>query len=260
MRMEDYLKVEATAVRRCPARQLCPIGALCEEMTSEDEENPLFPAIVDCPRGQIAWTDPHSEQRVFFIKSGIFSCVSGLDNDQEVPFALYGCGHAAGLGELYIPRTVGRTYYLRAISHGTLCSLPAKPLRRRLESTPQAYALAVMSSALTNLSSAAYAQEKLVSRPLLSERIALLIIRLRHLAAREGRDLDEIRLTHEELAALVASDRTSVSRALQRMAQDGLVELGYRRIKPTAGFDSLEGLDALRGDACAQFHPAPTKL
>lgn len=188
------------------------------------------------------------------IKSGVFSCVSSLEQDKEVPFALFGRGHAVGLSELYIPRTVGKTYYMRALTHATVCSLPAKPLRRLIESCPTPYALGVMSAALTNISSASYAQAKVVSKPLLSDRLAMVLIRLRDLAAREQRDLREVHLTHGELAALVSSDRASVTRALHKMEQLGLVEVGYRSI---ALLPKLAELADLYGDACAQFHLPP---
>lgn len=43
-------------------------------------------------------------------------------------------------------------------------------------------------------------------------------------------------------------------RALHKMEQEGLIELGYRciRILP-----ALNNLDALAADACAQFHMPP---
>lgn len=254
MLMDDYLKGDSTAVRHCPSRGVCPLGALCEKMTRDEEEYPLFPTLLPIDRGQLLWTDPHSEQRVFVIKSGVFSCVSSLEQDKEVPFALFGCGHAVGLSELYIPRMVGKTYYMRALTHATVCSLPAKPLRRQIESAPAPYSLGVISVALTNISSASYSQAKAMSKPLLADRLAMVLIRLRDLAARERRDLREVHITHGELAALVASDRASVTRALHKMEQDGLVEAGYRSIvlKP-----DLDELKSLHGDACAQFHLPP---
>ena len=56
------------------------------------------------------------------------------------------------------------------------------------------------------------------------------------------------------MARLVACDRASTTRALHKMEQDGVIELGYRciRILP-----ALNNLDALAADACAQFHMPP---
>ena len=135
-----------------------------------------------------------------------------------------------------------------------LCSFPAKPLRRQIESAPAPWSLGAISCALTNLSSASYAQAKTVAQPLLANRIAMVLLHLRELTSREGRELDEVQLTHEELACLIACDRASTTRALHKMEQDGVIELGYRciRILPT-----LNNLDALAADACAQFHMPP---
>lgn len=56
------------------------------------------------------------------------------------------------------------------------------------------------------------------------------------------------------MARLVACDRASTTRALHKMEQDDVIELGYRciRILP-----ALNNLDALAADACAQFHMPP---
>ena len=61
--------------------------------------------------------------------------------------------------------------------------------------------------------SASYAQAKTVAQPLLANRIAMVLLHLRELTSREGRELDEVQLTHEELACLIACDRASTTRA-----------------------------------------------
>ena len=53
--------------------------------------------------------------------------------------------------------------------------------------------------------------------------------------------------THEEVASLVASDRASVTRALRKLKEDGLVELGYKSIRMTGAL-----LD--RSGACSDVH------
>ena len=108
-----------------------------------------------------------------------------------------------------------------------------------------------MSCALTNLSSASYTQLKTLARTPLSDRIAMLLIRLRDLAAREGRDLREIALTHGDVASLVATDRVSATRALHRLESDGLIELGYRSIGLTG---LLEARADLKADTVTEFH------
>lgn len=59
----------------------------------------------------------------------------------------------------------------------------------------------------------------------------MVLLHLRELTSREGRELDEVQLTHEELACLIACDRASTTRALHKMEQDGVIELGYRRMQ-----------------------------
>jgi CRP-like cAMP-binding protein len=45
------------------------------------------------------------------------------------------------------------------------------------------------------------------------------------------RGLPTFELTHEEIALAVLSDRVSVTRALRKMKEAGMIELGYKTIK-----------------------------
>ena len=61
----------------------------------------------------------------------------------------------------------------------------------------------------------------------------MLLLCLETLAARGGTRPDALRVTHDELASRVLSDRASVTRALHQMEGQGLVELGYRSVRIT---------------------------
>ena len=82
----------------------------------------------------------------------------------------------------------------------------------------------------------------------------MVLLHLRELTSREGRELDEVQLTHEELGCLIACDRASTTRALHKMEQEGLIELGYRCIRLLPALDTLESLQA---NAQAKFHMPP---
>lgn len=250
MKLEECRRGEETAVKHCAARNLCPLGTLC---TGEaiDGETPLFPTILELEAGELLWVDFRFEQRMFVIQSGIFSCISNLEKGREVPLALLGSGHTAGLAELYISREIASTYYLRALTSGRVCSFPAKALRRHLEALPSAAVSNLVSRTLINLSSASYAQIKMLSKPLASERITMVLARLKELSSQEGRDLTQVKLTHSDIATLISSDRVSVTRALHKMEEDGLVELGYRSLQIA---ESIDGCEDLVEDARGLFH------
>lgn len=250
MKLEECRRGEETAVKHCTARNLCPLGSLCTGETV-DGDAPLFPTILELDAGELLWVDFRFEQRMFVIQSGIFACISNLEQGREIPLALLGSGHTAGLAELYIPREIASTYYLRALTNGRVCSFPAKALRRHLEALPSAAVADLVSRTLINLSSASYAQIKMLSKPLASERITMVLARLKELSGQEGRDLTQVRLTHSDIAALISSDRVSVTRALHKMEEDGLVELGYRSLQVA---EAIDGREDLVEDARGLFH------
>lgn len=229
MKMREYLKGEAVAVENCAMRARCPIGSVCMA-GKEKEDHPLFPSIVEVGQGDLLWTDLRSEQRVFILRSGVFSCVAHVGSTCEIPFALYGSGAAIGLAELYIPRTAADTYHLRTLVPGTVCAVLAKPLRRHLEELPDPLPQQILSRSLVNMSTAALVQSMVVSKPLLRDRAAFLLAVLRELSASGGAPAGTLHVTHGEIAQIVASDRASVTRLLNKLEQEGVVELGYRSI------------------------------
>ena len=79
-----------------------------------------------------------------------------------------------------------------------------------------------------------FAQVEMLSKTRITDRIAILLARLDQLVAREGRGMDELRLSHADIAGLIAADRVSVTRALRKMEEDGQVSLGYRSRAPPA--------------------------
>lgn len=250
MKVGEGLGGDASLVRHCSARPVCPLGSICGA-ERPDGGAPLYPTLLTLDQGELLWTDQRFEQRAFCLRQGIFSCVANLEQEHETPFALYGRGYCIGFGELYIPRKIASTYYLRALTPGMACSFHAKALRHHLEALPPERLQLITCSVLTNLSAASYTQLKMVSRTPLADRIAMLFIRLRDIAASEGRPLDEVNLTHGEIATLTASDRVSSTRVLHKMEEEGLIELGYRSIRLNP---ALEEHSDLVSEMRTEFH------
>lgn len=241
-----FLKGAVEPIEHCPVRGGCPVGSLCGLARVEGAE-PIYPTVEQVAGGELVWTDLRYEQRVRFIRRGVFAFVPNFDCEESLTTSLFGAGHSVGLAELYIPRAVAGTYHLHAVTDGELCSFPGKALKRHLEALPPAESLSILACSLTNLVETSCTQLRTVSKTSLRERIVLLFARLRGLEARQGGDLREVRLTHEEIAGLVASDRGSVTRALRKLKQDGLIELGYKSVRFS---DELCRV----ADACSDVH------
>lgn len=250
MRLDDYLKGEVTEIEHCSVRGLCPFGEMCG-MSSASGGVPLFPTILDVGKGEMLWTDMRFEQRIFVVKSGLFICMAQENEEGELPYAIYGSGIAIGAMELYMPREISSAYYLRALVPGRICSLPIDAVRRGLEKMGPEKAHQILNGALLNQSSAMFSQVKVMARTSLRERIILQLLIIHDVASRAGRDVRTLKITHEELAHLTGSDRVSVTRILNKLRDEGHIDLGYVSITIN---DSLFEIDSMRAEAEVMFY------
>lgn len=229
MKSGDYLKAEIAEVEHCSCRKTCPIGELCGTSWSSGIA-PLFPAVINVESEELIWTNLRFENRVYIIQSGVLACMGHSEAGEEIPFALFGRGNAIGLIDIYAPSSVSGDYHIRTIVPGKICSVPAKALRRRLESLPQGHTQKILACAHASESSSAFTQTKILFRKSLQERIIALLLHLRELVQRSGRDLSVLKITHDEIALLVLSDRVSTTRVLHKMRDEGIIDLGYKSI------------------------------
>lgn len=196
--------------------------------------------MLEVGKGEMLWTDLRNERRVFVVRSGIFVCMAHRGNEErEVPFALFGRAQTIGMAELYVTRSISQDYHLKALTNGSICSIPVKPLRRKIEAMPHAFSQVVLACTLTNQAAASFAQSSVATHSVLRDRVLALLLRLRNLAYAEGTCERSFALTHEDISLLVASDRVSVTRVLHRLRDEGYVELGYKSVSLT---DKLIGL------------------
>lgn len=248
----------------CPVQDTCPLQVICsgcsgsnyEETTYSTSNSATKPlkellprSISEVEKGNLLWTNLHFEQCVHIIQSGVFISFGYNEQGQEVPFALFGAGVMVGIAELYLPTVISDTYHVRSLLPGTVCTVPLKAIRQRLLHVSGNYEQRLLISALTNQASSAFTQAKIVSRNTIYERVFALLLYLQDLIARGETGRTTLKLTHEEVATLVHSDRVSVTRALHRMRDDGLIELGYKSI--TLCKDAL--------DDCSEVHIMPTQ-
>lgn len=264
MKLDDYMKGMKVDVANCKVRGVCPLGKFCGSKVG-DRGTTLTPSVIQIKKNDILWTDLHFDPRVLIIRKGVFSCMVHADRDkEEVPLALYGAGIAVGVGELYAPAAVpsrasggqevvpmSSTYYLRSLFDGEVCSLPAGVVRQVLESQPPRVVNQILSCVLTNQFCSATAMMKVVSHQSLQDRLIALLLFFKEMASRSGNEVNTFHVTHEELSHLVASDRVSTTRALHRIRDLGLIEIGYKAIKLMPAI--MERAD-LVSDAATEFY------
>lgn len=255
-RVISQVRSEAVAIAHCATRGVCPIGAICA-LGSEEDSRPLFPLMLEVSKGEMLWTDLRNERRVFVVGSGIFICMAHRGSDErEVPFALFGRAQTIGMAELYVPRSISQDYHLKALTDGSICSVPVKPLRRKMEAMPHSFSQVVLACALTNQAAASFAQSSVTTFPVLCDRVLALLLRLRDLANANGTCERSFALTHEDIALLVASDRVSATRVLHRLRDEGYVELGYKLVSLTDKLLGMRKNDSFFEDAFCNVNEA----
>ena len=214
----------------CPARAMCALRGVCA-LPGEKSCAALYPTMLTLAPGEELWADERFEQRAFFIQAGVLSCAANPQDGSDAPAALYGRGDTFGLAELYAGRDVSGTYHMRALMETRVCSMPAKALRHRLEDAHQPLAQRIMSAAFMNVSCAQYFQCRVLSKMKAEDRVLMLLGRIAQLAGRDGSRLEKVCLGQGDLAHLAGSDRVCVGRALHKLADAGLIALGYKSIE-----------------------------
>lgn len=242
MKPKEFLKGEISEVEHCATRAMCPLGLICG-VTRNGDMPPLFPTITSIGKGEMLWTNLRFENRIFIIHDGVFVTIGHTEQENEVPFALFGKGVAIGIGELYAPEELGGSYYVRNLLPGRVCSVPGNPVKARLESMQNPYSQKVLSCALLNQSTSAFTLSKIIAKRALYDRILALLLYLRDLTGRTGKEMSTFGITHEEIAMLVHSDRVSTTRVLHKMRDDGLIDIGYKSI--TLHIDEVGAVEEL---------------
>ena len=77
-----------------------------------------------------------------------------------------------------------------------------------------------------------------------ADKIHMFLGRIAQLAKLSDERFCKIALGQADLALLADSDRMSAGRALHKMKQEGLIELGYRCIRLLPALGNLESLQA----------------
>lgn len=230
-------RIGIAGIEQCAARATCPLGAICGHQENPYDK-PLIPVVSEVKNGELLWTNLKRENRVHVIQSGVFVSMGYTEQDDALPFAIFGRGIAIGIAELYASEELSNTYYIRNLIPGKICSLSTSAIKRKLENYPASYGQRVLSCALVNQTSSAFTQTKIVSRQSLYNRIVMLLLHLRDLTGRTGLAQTEFAITHEEIATLISANRVSTTRVLSKMHRDGVIDLGYKSI--TLYMDKLD--------------------
>lgn len=205
--------------RECPISSACSLSAHCK---TNDFKMVCLPKTEVFKKGQVV--SYREDQSAYVILSGIGKVSFSLGNNEIFDLLLLGKGQI--FGEL-VPFMQNKVpVELIAVNNLTVCKIAALRLREYTKRNPRV-CYDLLEAVSQNYASAMQIRW-IMNPPKVSGRVLRLLIVLTEIyGGEEGIPLD---LTHDEIALILRTDRTSVSLALEKLYRDGLVEMGYRKI------------------------------
>lgn len=200
------------------------------EPLSEEEIEELSRRIpnIHLERGQVFYTPQEKNETLFMLKKGQVRIYRLAPDGRELTLAIVDAGTIFGEVTLTAQRLRGA--YAEAMEPAVICAMNREELERFVIEKPQVglRIIRVLSER------AAYLEARMEDIGLkeVPARLASLILRLvesEGVMTREGPKISTC-YTHQQLAAMVASSRETVTRAFTQLQEAGAVELKRQRI------------------------------
>ena len=174
------------------------------------------------------FTPGDPDDQLYFLVSGTVRLYKIYGDYKEATTALLKDGGV--FGKLNLVEGRWQDVFAEAVTEARVAGIQKASLERVIKSDP-AFALKLFSSLSERLRQSDEVIESLLHREV-STRLATLLL---NLGERFGEDngvgrLIDVRLTHQDLANMIASTREAVSKVMSEFQRDGVVESRNRRI------------------------------
>lgn len=253
MKASNYSNRSQLEVSCCPLRAGCPLALLCGSQLPDGRY--LMPAVTDEQVGELVWTDLNMRRRLLVVRQGLLVSTTYANEDIEIPNALFSVGMVGGIPDIFMPYVASDFYYFSALVPSRICSFDGDMAREQIERMPATVSHAISSSISLNHGTSLYAQSLTSAHQSARNRTASAIMRLfRALSRNDGFD-GTVAVTHETIAFLARVQRATASKELQALAQEGLIELKYKAVRPLPGFWDTFGSMI---EASLPFYETPT--
>jgi CRP/FNR family transcriptional regulator, global nitrogen regulator len=189
------------------------------------------------------------DEHLYFVLSGTVRLYKLYGDYKEATVALLKDGGA--FGELSLQEGSGQTVFAHALTDVRVAVIRKSVLVEVLKRDPE-LVVKLFSSLYERLKHSEEAIDRLLDR----EVSARLLKLLQYLSDRFGETngsatVLDIRLTHQDLANMIASTREAVSKVMSELQRDGLIEMRNRKIaiSPHMARSTLEGSPYIPGAA-----------
>jgi CRP/FNR family transcriptional regulator len=191
------------------------------------------------------FTPGDPDDQLYFLLSGTIRLYKLYGDYKEATTALLKDGGV--FGKLNLVEGRWQDVFAEAVTESRVAGIQKASLERVIRSDP-AFALKLFSSLSERLRQSDEVIESLLYREV-STRLATLLLNLDERFGEEngaGRLID-VRLTHQDLANMIASTREAVSKVMSEFQRDGVVESRNRRIAIIDGDALAEYASRLSG-------------
>ena len=170
------------------------------------------------------FTPGDPDDQLYFLLSGAVRLYKIYGDYKEATTALL--KDSGVFGKLNLVEGRWQNVFAEAVTEARVASVQKAALERVIKSDPE-FALRLFSSLSERLRQSDEVIESLLHREV-STRLATLLV---NLGERFGEDdLIDVRLTHQDLANMIASTREAVSKVMSELQRDGVIETRNRRI------------------------------
>jgi CRP/FNR family transcriptional regulator len=174
------------------------------------------------------FTPGDPDDQLYFLLSGAVRLYKIYGDYKEATTALL--KDSGVFGKLNLVEGRWQDVFAEAVTEARVASIQKASLERVIKSDPE-FALRLFSSLSERLRQSDEVIESLLHREV-STRLATLLV---NLGERFGEDdragvLIDVRLTHQDLANMIASTREAVSKVMSELQRDGVIEIRSRRI------------------------------
>jgi CRP-like cAMP-binding protein len=219
---------------KCSISHSCLFSSYCQTPSLQN----MYPCKIETfKKGHIIYEEA-KDQGTYIIVSGIgiMTIVIMYDNmylEEQLNLALLGKEYVFGS---IVPSKSRHfiNYYVQTITNMKVCKIPDIGLQAYLEHDTSVLQKIIMANDM--ISNAFMRQGWIMNTNKVSERVHRVLIVLNTI---QGKNWDRVPLniTHDDLAEIVNADRPSVTLALKKLQSQGLIELGYRKIRVNSKLD-----------------------
>lgn len=205
-----------------------PTAAPEESILLEFEKSGLRVAERKYGRGEMIFTPGDPDEQLYFLRSGTVRVYKTYGDYKEATVALLKDGGV--FGKLDLTESGSQDEFAEASTEAQLATVRKPAVAWLIKRRPD-LALSLFSTISERVKQSDALVVTLLHREVTSRLASLLSNLANRFGERNGSEtLIDVRLTHMELANMIASTREAVSKAMTELQREGLIEVRSRRI------------------------------